>query len=231
MESSNRRAVIALGGAFGLSLLVIAFLLGRLSAAPAAPTPGPPSTALLSPATGIAAVEPVTAPIPSAPVSTVPSSSGPNATPREFTPEITPAPSSAAAPVSVDSDRAQITAYFAQLDRLEDMGAGDPQAFASSMMQSLSTGDFSGFDELLAKARNQRQRLQATTPPSACVEHHRLALALSGESVTMLEQLKAALMKGDSMALMGIASEGRTLEARAIALKSLGEKIKRQAGI
>lgn len=231
MESSNRRAVIALGGAFGLSLLVIAFLLGRLSAAPAAPTPGPPSTVISAPASGAAPVEPVTAPTPSAPVfSSTPSSSGLNATPRALATEITPAPSSAA-PVSVPADRAQIAAYFAQLDRLEDMGAGDPQAFASSMMQSLSTGDFSGFDELLAKARNQRQRLQATTPPSTCVEHHRLALALSGESVTMLEQLKAALMKGDSMALMGIASEGRTLEARAIALKSLGEKIKRQAGI
>ena len=92
---------------------------------------------------------------------------------------------------------------------MQDMGVGDPQAFAASMLKSVSSGDFSAFDELLGKARAQRQRLQSLTPPAACGEHHRLALSLSADSVTMLERLKAALMKGDSMALMAIATEGR----------------------
>lgn len=231
MEGANRKVVIALGGALGLALLAIAFLLGRLTAAPAASSLAAPQVATSAPVTSGAA-EPATAPASSAPeTSETASSSIPSPILGAFTAESTPSTAANAAAASVPAERAQIAAYFAQVDRLEDMGAGDPQAFASSMMQSLSSGDFSGFDELLAKARNQKQRLQATTPPAACVEHHRLALALSGESVTMLEQLKAALMKGDSMALMGIASEGRTLETRANQLKALAEKIKRGAGV
>lgn len=232
MAGANRNVVIALGGALGLALLVIAFLLGRLTAPPAAPSPAA-TTAALTTSPTIAAAEPLTAPAPTSPdVSGPTSEPSSTAIPAASTPEIMTATAASTATASgVPAEPAQITAYFAQLDRLEDMGAGDPQAFASSMMQSLSTGDFSGFDELLAKARNQKQRLQSMTPPAACVEHHRLALALSGDSVTMLERLKAALMKGDSMALMGIASEGRTLEAQANQLKALAEKIKRQAGV
>jgi len=111
------------------------------------------------------------------------------------------------------------------------MGGGDPQAFATSMVQSMSSGDFSGFDDLLSKARAQRQRLQAISPPRACVEHHRLALALSGDSVAVLEKLKAALAKGDTTALLAIAAEGKTLETQANQLKTMGETIKRQAGL
>jgi hypothetical protein len=140
-------------------------------------------------------------------------------------------PSSGARPVETSPERQEVAAYFAEVDRLEDMGAGDPQAFASSMMQSLSSGDFSEFDKLLEKARGQKQRLLAIVPPPSCAEHHRLARTLSADSVAMLERLKAALMKGDSMALMGIASDGKTLETQANQLKAMGENIKRQAGV
>ena len=140
-------------------------------------------------------------------------------------------PSSSAGPIETSPERQRVAAYFAEVDRLEDMGAGDPQAFASSMMQSLSSGDFSEFDKLLQKARAQRQRLLAIVPPPSCAEHHRLARTLSADSVAMLERLKAALMKGDSMALMGIASDGKTLETQANQLKAMGETIKRQAGV
>lgn len=232
MEPSNRKVVIALGSALGLALLAIAFLLGRLTAVPAVGSLAAPPVASSAPVTGSATAEPLAAPASSFPSpSDALSSSNPSPGLGASTPEIAPANAASVAAASVPTERGQIAAYFAQLERLEDMGAGDPQAFASSMMQSLSSGDFSGFDELLAKARNQKQRLQVMTPPAACVEHHRLALALSGDSVTMLERLKAALMKGDSMALVGIASEGRTLETQANQLKSLAEKIKRQAGV
>ncbi len=123
-----------------------------------------------------------------------------------------------------------MASYFAQVDRLEDIGAGDPQTFATSMMPALSSGDFTAFDDLLSKARVQRQRLQSLAPPPSCVEHHRLAVALSSDSVVMLERLKAALIKGDSLALMSIASEGRDLQSKAAQLKTMGEAIKRSAG-
>ena len=235
MERSDKRLVSALGVALGCALLAIAFLLGRISAKPAVVTvaASPPSVATpesvpplepplekepvfiaAAPQTGnspLATTEPAGFPVPGREIASTP-------------------PPAVGAPGATLPDRQQIAAYFNQVDRLEDMGVGDPQAFATSLLQSMSSGDFSGFDDLLAKARAQRQRLQSIAPPRACLEHHRLALALSADSVAMLERLKAALMKGDSTALLTIATEGRTLETQANQLKSMGDTIKRQSG-
>ncbi len=234
MEPANRKIVIALGSALGLSLLMIAFLLGRLSAKPeivtiATPASNP-SASTPAPA-ALAAPESPHPPIEAAPAAA--DAATPLSPARSNAPiqEIAPAPPSGINAMATSPERQQVAAYFAEVDRLEDMGAGDPQAFASSMMQSLSSGDFSEFDKLLEKARAQRQRLLAIVPPPACAEHHRLARTLSADSVAMLERLKAALMKGDSMALMGIASDGKTLETQANQLKAMGETIKRQAGV
>ena len=234
MDRSNRRVVIGLAGSLGCALLAIAFLLGRISAKPTVVTvAAPPAGAVAAPAESV--------PPPGDSVAASPEKSSeprPITEPSAFVPpdpEIasTPATSSApfVAPAAPSADRQQIAAYFKQADRLEDVGAGDPQAFATSLLQSVSSGDFSSFDELLAKARAQRQRLQAIAPPRACVEHHRLALTLSADSVTMLERLKAALMKGDTTALLTISTEGKALEAQTERLKSMAESIKRQAGL
>lgn len=235
MERDNPRIVMALAGALGLALLAIAFLLGRVSAKPAvvtvaAPTPAPAVAPFEStPPPASLAASPVTseAPVP------VPEPAAAWAPDREIAPMSAAAPTTApVVPRSPPSaDQQKIAAYFNQIDRIEDMGAGDPQAFATSMVQSMSSGDFSGFDDLLSKARTQRQRLQSISPPQACVEHHRLALTLSADSVSMLERLKAALVKGDSTALLAIATEGKTLETQANQLKTMGESIKRLAGI
>lgn len=233
MEPANRKIVIVLGSALGLSLLIIAFLLGRLSAKPEVVT-------LATPASSPSASAPATLAAPESPAPSIEASPAvadaatPLGPPAQSSPpihEIAAAPPSGVNAAAVSPERQQVASYFAEVDRLEDMGAGDPQAFASSMMQSLSSGDFSEFDKLLQKARAQRQRLLAIVPPPACAEHHRLARTLSADSVSMLERLKAALMKGDSMALMGIASDGKTLETQANQLKAMGETIKRQAGV
>lgn len=241
MERKDQRLVIALASALGLALLAIAFLMGRISAKPAvitvaAPPPGvaaAPSESAAPPLATVAAtldtVEPSLSLGEPAGSATLPG--------REIAPATELAPFSAPLPTTnpirpaASGDQPQIAAYFNQVDRIEDMGAGDPQAFATSMVQSMSSGDFSGFDDLLSKARTQRQRLQAISPPQACVEHHRLALTLSADSVAMLERLKTALVKGDSTALLTIASDGKTLETQANQLKSMGESIKRQAGL
>lgn len=234
----NQRLVIGLAGALGLALLAIAFLLGRISAKPEvvavagpAQAASPPQAAaapeslLPPPTSGAPPLETISPRLPVAEPSVfiMPGGEGaPTSAPARpsFTPHATPS-----------ADQQQITAYFNQVDRLEDMGAGDPQAFATSMVQSMSSGDFSAFDDLLAKAREQHQRLQSISPPRACVEHHRLALSLSADSVGMLERLRAALKKGDSTALLTIATEGKTLETQANQLKTMGESIKRQAGL
>jgi len=238
MERNNQRLVIALASALGLALLAIAFLMGRISAKPTVVT-------VAAPPAGVVAAPPESVPSLSASAAATPEMSNAPLSATEPTGSWTPgreiasttalpaiATTAPAVPrLSPSADQSQIAAYFNQVDRIEDMGAGDPQAFATSMVQSMSSGDFSGFDDLLTKARAQRQRLQAIAPPGACVEHHRLALTLSGDSVAMLERLKAALMKGDSTALLIIATEGKTLETQANQLKTMGESIKRQAGL
>ena len=232
MERNNQRLVIALAGALALALLAIAFLLGRISAKPAV-------VAVTAPTVGGGVVAAPSEAIPSDPASeaALPETSSeplPVIEPSGLAPPVAEIASAAAPSVSRatgSTDQQQIAAYFNQVDRIEDMGGGDPQAFAASLVQSMSSGDFSGFDDLLAKARAQRQRLQSIPPPRACVEHHRLALTLSTDSVAMLEKLKAALMKGDTTALLTISTEGKALETQTNQLKSMGESIKRQAGL
>lgn len=238
-RSGHQRLVIALASGLGVALLAIAFLLGRMSSSPAVVTVTAPATTSAS--TSTTTTNP-TLPTPASPPIDVPSAppegEAPPATvsPASIQPLTNgvPAPSSAAPlPLAhpLSADQQQIAAYFNQVDRIEDMGAGDPQTYAASMVQAMSSGDFSGFDDLLAKARAQRQRLQSISPPRACVEHHRLALSLSADSVAMLERLKAALIKGDATALMTVATEGKTLETQTSQLKAMADAIKRQAGL
>ena len=235
MERNQQRLVIGLAASLGLALLAIAFLLGRISAKPPvianpahpvdAAQPASPPNQAAAPSEPVDAGAALTALLPA-----LESSAGTQLF-RESGPATPPAPAAGPAHPSLSADQQQITAYFNQVDRIEDMGAGDPQAFAASMVQSMSSGDFSGFDDLLAKARAQRQRLQSISPPRACVEHHRLALSLSADSVAMLERLKAALIKGDSTALMTVATEGKTLETQTSQLKAMADSIRRQAGL
>ncbi|MEO8499887.1 MAG: hypothetical protein ABI565_03155 [Vicinamibacteria bacterium] len=232
LERNGRRLVIALASALGAALLIIAFLLGRVSSRPAVITVAAPTPASASPQASHPAPNEEEAPPPALPAATEATPLA-DAPPSVFPSSESPvAPPFASAPASSPSpDRLKIAAYFSQVERLEDLGAGDPQTFANSMVQSMSSGDFAGFDDLLSKARTQRQRLRTITPPPACIEHHRLALALAGDSVTMLERVKTAMVKGDTTALLAIATEGHTLETQANQLKAMGAAIKRQAGL
>jgi hypothetical protein len=238
MEPREKQLTMGLAGALACALLVIAFLLGRVTAprteparlAPSVQTAGasgrPIATTTPEQTAASAFTTPEAAPMVTAdprPPRSEPVLSFPTA------PEIAPQ-NSPPKHTKASSERDLIAAYFGQVDRLEDFGAGDPQAFASSLMDSVSTGDFTKFDELLTRSRTQRDRLRAVTPPRSCAEHHRIALALSGDSVAMMEKLRAALIKGDTMALLAMAAEARTLEAQANKLKAMGETIKKQLG-
>lgn len=235
LSSGRRRLlvglVVALGAALGLALLVIAFLLGRLSvtAELTARRPTGGTTESVRPQT------------PEAPAQSTPfverdaeGGSGPEAgsTPRGGVASPPSSASPKATAIGTGSpERGRIASYFQEVERLEDMGAGDPQAFAKSLMESVTSGDFSGFDALLARARTQQDRLRSIEPPSACAEHHRLASVLARDSVSLMERLKAALMNGDAAGLMAMSSEGRALEARADELRTLAATIRRQAGL
>ncbi|MEO8361384.1 MAG: hypothetical protein ABI672_15235 [Vicinamibacteria bacterium] len=241
MERNQKGVVIGLTGALAAALLVIAFLLGRITARPVAdPTAAaaPPTSqtmpvASVAESSGGSLASPVDqsamGPSTTAGISTQVHPDGP-AGPFGGT---IPTPPVNLPPPSLGGSREaqEIAAYFSVLDRIEEVGAGDPQSFATSLMQSVSSGDFSGFDDLVNKARAQRERLGLLKPPKACADHHRIAMGLSNDSVAMLEKLRAALAKGDTTALLSMTTEGQTLEAKAKQLKAMGDAIKRQAGL
>ncbi|MEO5762010.1 MAG: hypothetical protein ABIR28_06830, partial [Vicinamibacteria bacterium] len=189
MERSQKGVVIGLTGALAVALLAIAFLLGRMTARPvalpAAPVAPPASQAL--PAASVVESAAAAAPPPFGQSAIEPTSAEPIATPFHhdapatmFPGTIAPPPvSTAPAPFGGSGERQEIAAYFSVLDRVEEVGAGDPQSFATSLMQSVSSGDFSGFDDLVNKARAQRERVGLLKPPRACTEHHRIAMGLS----------------------------------------------------
>lgn len=241
MERNQKGVVVGLSGALACALLGIAFLLGRVTAHPVAlpATQVAPPMAQVLPAASVVGSTGASAPPPFSQSAMAPSSAEtvgtplhPEASAALFPGTITPPPISAPlAPFGGSGERQEIAAYFSVLDRIEEVGAGDPQSFATSLMQSVSSGDFSGFDNLVNKARAQRERVGLLKPPRACTEHHRIAMGLSNDSVAMLEKLRAALAKGDTTALLSMSTEGQTLETKAKQLKTMGEAIKRQAGL
>jgi hypothetical protein len=244
--AGNRRPILALASALGVALIVIAFLVGRLTAAPATTVvvPGPAiaaarGTPAAAPENGNGGAGGASAPMGSTEAITSPHGAAPP--PPSVALSATDSGTPETAPVSVGgvpgrpasggSDRAAVAAYFNALEKQSDIGVGDPQAFAKSILDSVGSGDFSSFDSLVTKARAQRDLLRGLTPPSECAAHHRLALTLSERSVTMLEKMRGSLSNGDSMALLSIATEAKALESQANELKTMGDAIKRNAGV
>src|SRR5262245_26436279 len=226
-ESGQRRLTMILGGCLALALLAIAFLVGRLTA-PAATAPA--ITAAIAAPTPVVTPAPLSEPTPSATL--VPDFAAPQSPSFTFPSPPDTVPSNATSSESPASGaRSAIKAYFAEIERFDDMGGGNPQDVANSMMKSVTSGDYSGFDALVAKAKTQRDHLKAMNPPAACAEHHRLAVSLSQDSVAMLERLRASLKGGDPSGLMSMMTEAREMEARLDQLKTLTASIKTAAGV
>jgi hypothetical protein len=237
LSENQKPLILGLSGALGLALLTIAFLAGRVTA------PLPPAERVVvvpsgghEGSSGKEASTDVRAPdtvkpageVPPASQSFAPITSAPITAPALRVPP--PVPTANGTAGASSPERAAITAYFAHMESVGDLGGGDPQAFAGSLIQSVSSGDFSAFDQLLVKARAQRDQLRGIAPPNACAQYHRLALSLSSDSVAMLERMREALTRGDATALLTLANEGRSMETQANQLKAMGETIRKQAG-
>lgn len=214
-----RGALIALCAALGVTLLALAFLLGRVTARPA-PQLAQATPAEAAPATPVPGVAEAPDPLqPAAP----PESAPPEALSRAGTP----------APSVNPSERAAVAAYFAQLERLEASGKtwGDPQQLALQLVQQSAQGDRRAFEELLSTERQARESLRALPVPPACREHHAEALALMDEAIGLLGRLGQAMASQDLTALQGFVSTAHELEARTRRLDALGTSLKRQYGI
>ena len=224
----SRRWLVALLATLALSLVALAFALGRLTASSHTGTVAPPAALASTDDAPVGDTSPAPEGTASAPTLRLDTPALPA---QELASEASPT-SQVTLGTSAPPEHAAVRSYFEQVDQLEDVGIGsDAQGFAMSILQSMASGDSSGFDTLVGHARTQQAKLRAVTPPAACADYHRQAVSLAAESVSMLERLRASLAAGDSSALATMATAGRDLGSRANALKLLGDSIKKQSGL
>jgi hypothetical protein len=225
----SRGTLIALVAALAVSVLAVAFFVGRESGR-VRPTPAPQPAVTVPPPVG-AAEPPTLAPYsaPAAPVdASVPGTSVAVAAP--FTP---PTTYTSVAPPSRDALRESVATYFRNVDAIQSRAKSwnDPEALARTLLEQGSRGDMSGFDGLAAANRKVREDLRALDVPEPCQEHHRATLALVEESVSMLERVKSQFQGSDSSSLAAIAGSGQELERKAKEVDAQAAEIKRRFGL
>lgn len=228
--SVSRSVLIAVVAVAGVSLLALAFVLGRESG----------SGSVSAPPVRIQRVAPRPQEEPAAPPTPVPAFV---AEPAETRPTTVPAASSSmqgaalqAAPVQApaptgderggagfDAERASVAAYFDAVDRIQ-MGAvsGDAEGLASGMAAALANGDTSGLDKMIRESEAAKKQLAAVVPPVPCVAHHRETLASLDDALDVLRSLKAAMESSEP------ASQLASVSSRATALRSRADVLQKE---
>jgi len=237
----DRSVLVGLATLAAVSLLAVAFLLGRASgpsapqapaptahaesvapeAAPPAPAPIPGLTPFASAPEPVRPAEPSV--VPAAPVVAPPPPAAPDPAP----------PTAGPVPAPEVPGAAAVAAYFAALDAIGPSGpAGDPQSLAGGLATALAQGDTSGIDGLIRETEESRARLLAIAPPAACAAHHRETLASLDDALGMLRALKAATGSDDpATALADVATRSTALKSRAEALQAEERALRERYGL
>ncbi|MFA9472762.1 MAG: hypothetical protein ACERNK_19510 [Deltaproteobacteria bacterium] len=140
--------------------------------------------------------------------------------------EAVDAPSATKDPPQRD-ERAAVAEYFQQVDLIQShAGAGDPNAFAMDMIKAGMGGATSGFDQLIADSDRMKRELESMTPPPSCAPYHQANLEMLAESRGMLESMKVAITTRNTESLSAIARQAADLQARAEALRALQEQLR-----
>ena len=231
--SVEKRLLWALAGVAGLSLLAVAFLLGRASGG-SSPTTGSSGTAAPAKAEGTRPSAPVAASEDEASAD-IEASAVPVALPLAPEPgrpvPALPTPASGLAPPD-DPERAAVAAYLVEVDAIQASGvAGGPESAANEMAAALARGDASGLDRLVDETEEARRRLLAIAPPAACAAHHRETVASFDDALGMLRALREASASSDpAVALSAIAAQATALRTRAETLQREDRRLRERAG-
>lgn len=244
----NRGLLVGLAAVAALSLLGVAFLLGRASGSgnALAPADGPglpvgasssvvvhrasepavppaqamaPEPAPLAPS-GVILPAPVAAPPPE-----------PYAAPR---PDPEPAPvSRVAARASADPERGAVAAYLDAIDRIQPAQvSGSAENAANELATALAKGDTSGLDAMIRDSEAAKAKLSALVPPAPCAGHYRESLASLDDALGMLRSLKGAMESPDPVgALVGVAGRATELRSRAEALQREDAALRQRYGL
>lgn len=240
----NKGFLIALATVAALSLLGVAFLLGRASGtgnAPAAasgvsaPNAAPSSVSVNRASEPALLQAPGTAPDPSpfAPSGvTLPTPVA--EPPAETRPAPEPAPVSlVAARASTDPEHAAVAAYLEAIDRIQPAQvSGSAENAANELATALAKGDTSGLDTMIRDSEVARAKLSALVPPAPCAGHYRESLASLDDALGMLRSLKAAMESPDPVgALVGVAGRATELRSRAEALQREDAALRQRYGL
>jgi outer membrane biosynthesis protein TonB len=224
---SHGRVIVVLSIALALSLLGVAFLLGResgrgpqpiVAAAPSEPTVAPPAVA--PPAVAPPAVAPP-APTPTPPTPTTPEPA--------IAPSPTPPPTAHAKDDS--AEKQAIARYFREVDQLQNSDVENPEAAASSLINAASDGDTSGLRALVQQARAAEAKAAALTPPAPCEKYHRQLVRVLADSRQMVQALEHGIAGGAVDTLPGLLAQAQATKSRADALAHEERAIKSRFGL
>jgi hypothetical protein len=219
-----RWLLASLAVVLGVSLLAVAYLMGRQSlraepavtAVPArhAPAPRPPT------ATEVTA--PTAVPAPAVGEAHSSGETPDHQVERGPVPDLRPIaePHAAAAPQVDAAAAGRVAVYFAGLDRVSGTGfSGLSQEGAQRLIAAAVGGDTSGLDGLVADAERAEREVQATLAPPECVEYHHELLGLLSESRALLEELRTAMAAQNSDGLVLMSARAGALQRRAEELR------------
>lgn len=240
----NRGALAGLVAVAALSLLAVAFLLGRASGSSNAPAAAPPAGGVPSSGPVTRPAEPQTLPAaalaPAAPPNGEPASPPgapfPASTlPTSDVPQLLPTapPPATAARAAAEPERAAVAAYLDAVDRIQPAQiGGTAESAANELAAALAKGDTSGLDAMIRDSEAAKAKLAAIVPPASCAAHYRESAASLDDGLAMLRALKAAVESPDPVAtLAGVGTRATELRSRADALQREDAALRQRYGL
>jgi len=222
-----RWLVALLVAAAAVSLVAVAFLLGRVTA------PVPPAAA-----TGAGAGVPTTHdnPTPAGSPETSPDALPSRVPEQREAVGQGPAPSPSAgagSPAGIHPDAAAVAAYFTRVDAVaaQFKAAQDPEALARTVLEQTLSGNMSGIESLIATQRALQTRMSEVVPPPPCREHHQRSLHLIGRAIALLERTRDTVAGKNLSDLAALATEGSAIEEEAKATDALANDLRRAVGL
>jgi hypothetical protein len=240
----ERRAIAVLSAALLVSLLAVAFLLGRQSRSSldtAVPVPASTGSARVA-----APVYPSDAP--STPGSEALETIAPVAPTASAAPTALPMPSAwaalgdgapttaadAAGSATGEGVKAEVARYFSEIDQLQAATKswdGSPEAVAQAMLQQATEGNTAQFDALLTSYRTLAAGLQSIKVPPPCERHRQASARVVQASIQLMETLRGAITQGDLSGIAALGLAGQKIETDAREADRIADEIKKAYGL
>ncbi|MDH3726565.1 MAG: hypothetical protein OER77_03460 [Myxococcales bacterium] len=92
--------------------------------------------------------------------------------------------------------------------------AADPNLFAMALIKAGMSGSTEGFDQLIADTNGMEQEMKSITPPPSCEKYHEASLEALRHGRAILIELKSAISTRDVSKVAEVAQEAAALQAK-----------------